>query len=531
MHYLKNLFVLLTLVLYGCGGGGDPAQDPSKNPIVVAGSLINSSTSVNNVQIPMYGNAWSETIENRIGHLDSWNQNYDLTIIEPSERPKKSGNISDSEVAETSVIVNIPVDGEVNFYFKVDSEENYDYLIFYIDGIVQGGASGSIPWTLTAFPITAGIHTLRWEYIKDESNSYGEDSAWIDQVKIPTSTAMQMGGAIIGTPLNLTTTVSTLAGSAGVSGFNDDIGTTALFSLPSRITTDGTNLYVADSDNYKIRQIVIATGEVTTLAGSGTPGSSDGIGALAEFTYPEGITFFEGNLYVTDFRVIRKIVIATGEVTTFAGSGIEGSANGFGVTAEFSRPIGITNDGISLYVTDFKNEQIRKIVITNAEVSTFAGVGGCALTIGPPDDGWGTYVELCNPWGITTDGTYLYVTEQRTNRIRKINIATQQVTTIAGTGYVGSDDNALLGTQASFDGPAGITTDGTYLYVADSGNHNIRKVDIATTAVSTLVGTGVAGSVNGVGATASFNSPRGITTDGSSLYILDYGSHIIRKIQ
>jgi len=102
------------------------------------------------------------------------------------------------------------------------------------------------------------------------------------------------------------------------------------------------------------------------------------------------------------------------------------------------------------------------------------------------------------------------------------------VTTLAGTGSSGSANGT--GTSASFNYPDGITTDGTNLYVADYGNHLIRKIVISTGVVTTVAGTGSSGSANGTGTSASFNSPTGITTDGTNLYVSDYGNHLIRKI-
>ncbi|MGA7826766.1 MAG: hypothetical protein WCA04_03840, partial [Geobacteraceae bacterium] len=160
-------------------------------------------------------------------------------------------------------------------------------------------------------------------------------------------------------------TVSTLAGTAGTSGAADGTGTAATFNEPSGITTDGTNLYVADRLNYEIRQIVISSGVVTTLAGTGSTGFLDGDGTAAGFNQPNGITTDGTNLYVTDrFNyTIRQIGIASpNTVTTLAGTaGTIGSADGTGATASFNEPYGITTDGTSLYVTDYINSLLRKI--------------------------------------------------------------------------------------------------------------------------------------------------------------------------
>ena len=103
------------------------------------------------------------------------------------------------------------------------------------------------------------------------------------------------------------------------------------------------------------------------------------------------------------------------------------------------------------------------------------------------------------------------------------------VTTVAGTGSTGSANGT--GTSASFNYPQGITTDGTNLYVADTSNHLIRKIVISTGVVTTVAGTGSNGSANGTGTSASFYLPYGITTDGTNLYVADYGNNLIRKIE
>lgn len=340
-----------------------------------------------------------------------------------------------------------------------------------------------------------------------------------------------MGGAVQN-PLTLTGAVTTFAGSAGVSGTTDAIGTAARFNQPVAITTDGTNLYVADSTNQTIRKVVIATGVTTTLAGGvGISGSTDGTGTAARFYAPSDVTTDGANLYVADNgnHTIRKVVIATGVVTTLAGSaGGAGTTDGTGTAARFKFPAGITTDGTHLYVVDTHNHTIRKVVITTGVVTTLAGSAGVSGTT----DGTGTAAKFYLPSRITTDGTNLYVTDSWNNSIRKVVIATGVVTMLAGstTGVAGSTDGT--GTAARFDHLIGITMDGTNLYVTEYNNHTIRKVVIATGVVTTLAGSaGVLGSADGTGSAARFKNPYGIGTDGTSLYVADTNNHTIRKIQ
>ena len=324
--------------------------------------------------------------------------------------------------------------------------------------------------------------------------------------------------------------VTTLAGTAGSFGkIDNSTGTLAKFKQPWDITTDGTNLYVVDTSNHTIRQVVISTGAVTTLAGTAeTPGNTDDNGTAASFKHPKGITTDGTNIYVADSsnNLIRQIVISTGAVTTLAGGGSGTSTDDTGTTASFRSPQGITTDGTNLYVADSYNHKIRKIVIDNATVTTLAGTGSSGST----DNTTGTSASFNEPLGITTDGTNLYVADTKNHLIRQIVISTRAVTTLAGTGSPGTTDNTT-GTSASFYGPSGITTDGFNLYVADRSSSLIRRIVIATGAVTTLAGTGASGNpVDDYGTEARFKVPTGITSDGIDLYVLDKQNHLIRKI-
>jgi hypothetical protein len=219
----------------------------------------------------------------------------------------------------------------------------------------------------------------------------------------------QLGGSIQGTALSLTTAVTTLAGS-GTADSIDGTGTSASFNEPYAITTDSNNLYVTDYGSHTIRKIVISTGAVTTLAGTaGTSGSTDGTGTSASFYSPIGITTDGTNLYVVEYNVnlIRKIVISTAVVTTFADTGTSSSS--------YNVPLGITTDGTNLYVAQMGSHKIHKIVISTGVVTTIAGSGLYGST-----DATGTSASFFRPTRITTDGTSLYVADKDNHKIRKI---------------------------------------------------------------------------------------------------------------
>ncbi|OIO55049.1 MAG: hypothetical protein COX57_01895 [Alphaproteobacteria bacterium CG_4_10_14_0_2_um_filter_63_37] len=275
-----------------------------------------------------------------------------------------------------------------------------------------------------------------------------------------------VGGGIIGASLSLAGAVTTVAGTAGIGGAVDNAGPLAQFNGPYSLTGNGTYLYVADFGNSTIRRIDPANGMVTTLAGSpGTWGGADGIGAAASFNGPSGIVCDGASLYVADYanHTIRKIDLATTRVTTLAGTaGLSGSGDGVGAAARFNNPYGITTDGIDLYVSDYGNSTIRRIDPITGAVTTLAGSAG----VWGSDDGVGTAATFNGPYGIACDGASLFVADSGNNTIRQILITPQTVTTLAGTtGQGGASDG--IGAAARFANPQGIAGDGSTLYVTD----------------------------------------------------------------
>ncbi|WP_109851919.1 IPT/TIG domain-containing protein [Aquimarina sp. AU58] len=313
--------------------------------------------------------------------------------------------------------------------------------------------------------------------------------------------------------------VSTIAGST--LGFADGQGISTQFNRPIGIVIDtDNNLYIADSNNHKIRKITPEE-VVSTLAGS-TSGFADGQSSAAQFYGPSSIAIdTDNNLYVTDTRnhKIRKIT-PQGVVSTLAGN-TEGFADGQGSVAQFNRPYGIAIDtDNNLYIADSYNHKIRKIT-PQGVVSTLAGnTEGFA-------DGTGTMAKFSYPLGIAIDlDSNLYVTDYENQKIRKI---TPQgvVSTMAGSTQGFADG---IGTIAQFNFPLGITIDtDSNLYVADTENHKIRKIT-PQGVVSTLAGS-TEGFADGTSTSAQFTYPYGIIIDRDHiLYVTDTSNHKIRKI-
>ncbi|HQR44650.1 MAG TPA: NHL repeat-containing protein [Thermoanaerobaculia bacterium] len=320
-------------------------------------------------------------------------------------------------------------------------------------------------------------------------------------------------------------TVTTLAGSGSV-GTADGTGKAASFAYPTGVAADANgNLYVADTDNNKIRKITPA-GVVTTFAGSGSQGSQDGTGTAAAFNSPYGVAVGAGGVvYVADTgsNKIRKIT-STGVVTTIAGSGAASSLDGNGTAASFNGPAGLAVDGNgNLYVADVFGDKIRKIS-PGGIVTTIAGSG-----VEGGDDGTGAAASFASPVGIAVDaGSNVFVADMFNNEIRKISPG-GEVTTFAGSGLPDGVDG--VGTAASFYWPSGVALDGAgNLYVADLGNSKIRKITPAGL-VTTYAGSGQPGSADGTGMAASFTSPSGVAADtAGSLYVTDFDNNNVRKI-
>ena len=328
--------------------------------------------------------------------------------------------------------------------------------------------------------------------------------------------------------------VSTLAGSARNQGSADGMGTLAQFDSPSGVACDGAgNLFVADQHNHTIRKIVIATGAVSTFAGSaGNAGSSDGTGADARFYQPSDLTCDgAGNLFVSDQYncTIRKIVIATATVSTLAGSsGKAGSSDGAGTGARFNYPRGVASDGTgNLFVVDSNNQAIRQVVIATAAVTTLAG---SPETMGSAD-GTGAGARFWQPNGLASDGAgNPFVADAHNYIIRKVDLATLAVTTLAGSpGVWGHDDGTGLSARFAF--PNAVASDGAgNLFVVDA--NTIRSIVVATAAVTTLAGSpGASGSADGTGPVARFSDPGSVVADRTgNLFVADTANHTIRKI-
>jgi serine/threonine-protein kinase len=261
----------------------------------------------------------------------------------------------------------------------------------------------------------------------------------------------------------VTTFVGTLS-----PGSANGTGTYASFFQPTGVAVDVSgNVYIADNGNNLIREISPA-GVVTTMAGNGTVGFVNGIGSAASFSGPQGIAVdVSGNVYVADYgnNLIREIS-PNGVVTTLAGSGTSGSVNGVDTAAAFNEPTGVAVDVAgNVYVADYGNNLIRKISPAGM-VTTLAGSGNTGAA-----NGTGTAASFNGPTGLAVDASgNVYVADYGNNLVREITPA--GVVTKLGSGTGGP------GKSLSFNGPYGIAIDAVgNIYVAVYGNSTIQKIN------------------------------------------------------
>lgn len=325
--------------------------------------------------------------------------------------------------------------------------------------------------------------------------------------------------------------VTTLAGQVLVSGITNGPATNAAFNDPAAVVADAVgNLFIADSQNHVIRKIG-TNGWVSTFAGqAGTRGSSDGNSFQAQFDTPSGIAITpDGDFYVSDTgnHIIRKLTLA-GTVTTLAGiPGQSGFTDGNGPAARFNSPLGIavgTNG--TIYVADTGNQTIRKI----------ASSGGVTTLAGSPEhwgstDGVGPAARFNGPLGVALDDQgNLFVSDSFNHTIRRITPEGAVSTWAGQPGVDGCVDGEA--TASRFNKPAELAMDRrNNLFVADSGNHIIRKIS-NTGRVSTVTGqVGIAGSADGINGEARFFNPYGLTVaPNGSVVVADAYNELLRLV-
>ena len=274
---------------------------------------------------------------------------------------------------------------------------------------------------------------------------------------------------------------------------------------------------------------------ISTIAGNGTNGYSGdgGVANIAQVYLPREVDVdASGNVYIADAgnNRIRKVT-TSGVISTIAGTGVYGyNGDGFAATsAQLNYPRGVAVDASgNVYIADAGNHRIRKVDISTGFISTIAGDG----TAGYSGDGFAANLaKLHAPFGVAVDASgNVYIADMANYCIRKVNTS-GVISTIAGTLNGGFSGDGGLATSARFYFPLGVDVDASgNVYIADAYNHRIRKIDNATKIISTIAGNGTVayGGDGGAAITAQLQTPQGVAVDASgNVYIADTDNHLI----
>jgi cysteine-rich repeat protein len=355
------------------------------------------------------------------------------------------------------------------------------------------------------------------------------------------------GGDACSPTCNFTNTTTLFVGAPGVAGSTDGPGAMARLGAINSMTgmcgangslvADNTYVYFADSNNNVLRRIEVATSVVTTIAGNGTTALTDNAnGLMAAFQNFEGLATDGVTAWVGDSCRIRAISLTPPHaVTTVAGGPCVPSAmaatiaDGVGTAATWSDLRGLTYYRGLVYSVDANAAVLRSYDPVSGTVTTLAGTAGATGFM----DGIGGAARFVSPRYIASDNSgMLYIADTNGARVRAYNTVTTEVTTFAGTGTAGIVDG--IGTAAQIGRPRGMTSDGTSIYWVEFNAHLIRQGVLATQSVTTMIGTAtMAGYTEGVGSAARIASPFGITYHypSRSLFWLDGGNCVIRRVQ
>jgi streptogramin lyase len=337
-------------------------------------------------------------------------------------------------------------------------------------------------------------------------------------------------------------TIRTFAGT-GDKGYSGDGGAAAQAKLnnPFDLALDANGkIFFSDTFNHCIRRIDAKTGAISTVAGSGEKGYSgdDGPATKARLNEPYGVELNkEGNLYIVDrLNYCIRRVDASGKIETIAGTGKSGFAGDGGPAKEamFKEPNGIALDGKgNLYVADVADQRVRVVDLSTGTIRTFCGSGKKA------PEGNGGPIEKAALFGpravaVGPDGS-VYIVEREGNSVRRADPKMGKIDAFAGTGKKGYSGDGGPALEATFNGPKEIDVDRLgNVYVVDTENHAIRKIDAASKIITTVAGTGKLGdSGDGGPATKGMLArPHGVVVapDGA-IYVGDTQNHKIRLVK
>jgi hypothetical protein len=408
--------------------------------------------------------------------------------------------------------------------------DNLGTVQFAVDGVPFGapvapsGGSATLP---TAATLPTGVHYV--------SAAYSGDSLFSTSNSLPSGANLIATVAGTGSPYG--------AGNAGYNGDNLP-ATSAELNSPAGVAVDAAgDLFIADTANNRIREVLATTHQIITVAGTGAAGFSGdgGLATSAELNRPESVTVdAAGDLFIADTanNRIREVLATTQKISTIAGNGIQGYSgdNGLATSAELNGPSSMAVDaGGDLFIADFGNDRIREELASTHQIITVAGNG----TIGfSGDNGPATSAEFADAFGVAVDAAGdLFIADSYNGRIREVLKSTGQIITIAGTGagyhVSGSGDNGPA-TSAPIYFPEGVALDAAGdLFIAETREAQIREVSANTGLITTVAGNGSYGysGDNGPATSAQMDSPQSVALDAAGdLFIADPSENVIREV-
>jgi uncharacterized protein (TIGR03437 family) len=362
---------------------------------------------------------------------------------------------------------------------------------------------------------------------------------------------------LVGAAQTATYIISTVAGcnpavlTSCAPGFGGDAGpaTSAELDDPQGILLDSAgNLYIADAVNQRIRKVTnvaSGTGTITTVVGNGVSNTTSpclgdsGLATAAELNSPNALAFDpSGNLYIADLldQTVRVVTTSTGNINSYAGicltSGFKGDTGPAG-NAWLSFPAGIAFDSAGdLYIADANNHRVRKVTGATGKINTVAGTG----VSGYNGDGiLATSAQLYKPTGVLVDSSgNLYIADSENNRIRKVDASTGIITTVAGNGNAGYSGDGGGAIESSLWLPYALALDSAgNLFIADANNARIREVVPNGTIYTIAGGYGIGFNDDGILATDStLDQPTSLAIDGlGNIYIADSSNNRIRMLK
>ena len=306
--------------------------------------------------------------------------------------------------------------------------------------------------------------------------------------------------------------------------------------FPGKVLADesGQRLFISDSNHNRL-VVAALDGRLLEVIGNGAIGKTDGAFDKATFDHPQGMALVGEKLYVadTESHLIREVDLAEKTVRTFAGTGKQGQERRVGgelLKTALNSPWDLVYNGGKLYIAMAGPHQLWALDLKKQFIAPYAGSGREDVLNGPLDQ-----AALAQPSGITTDGEFLYVVDSEGSSVRRVPLNSQgEITTIVGASDLphgqtlfAFGDRDGKGAEARLQHPLGIAWSAGMLYVADSYNHKIKRVDPKENVAQTFLGDGQPGDRLDP---PRFSEPAGLSVAADTLYVADTNNHQIRKV-